>query len=211
MGAMDILRQKAKKTVVAKKETTPVLNLPDTSENKEAMETFIEKKKVEKQAEADRKQAEAILKPAAETLKVEHCQSEGKYSTSIKVKVGDLGPLTYKTPNAYSKIGVDNEDALKVNSKELYDKLFLIYTEISLTPKGLKLIDTILPLLMEVAGKVSGGDPSKAFDEIFEVEQYIKPTDAYHELKTLDPKVKEIADQIEGDGLVKPYSSSFTL
>jgi hypothetical protein len=213
----NLLKKAAKAAPPApKKDAAPVLELPKTPENEAAIKTIIEQKQVEKTAESLRKQAEAVLRPICVDAKTKACQEEGKFHPTVKVKVGTEGPISFVQIEKYSKIGVDKEDEVKaifeqVFGKEAaaaaYDKCMITNTDISLTEKGLKLIETLLPLLMEVADKATGKPDS--WTEIFEVAQDLKPTNWMHTNQMLDPKVQALYKKLVDSGVLKPQTPHF--
>jgi hypothetical protein len=216
-NAASLLKKAAKAAPPApKKDAAPILELPKTPEIISAIKTIVEQKQVEKTAESLRKQAEAVLRPACVDVKTKHCQEEGKFHPSVKVKAGEEGPITFVQVEKYSKIGVDKEDEIKAAfeaayGKEAaaaaYDKCVITDTEITLTEKGLKLIETLLPLLMEAADKATGTKDS--WTEIFEVAQNLKPTNFLHANQMLDPKLAQVYRKLVDDGVIKPQTPHF--
>ena len=206
-NAMDFLKKAAKAPAApSKKKGVPVLDLPSTDENKKALQTLIEQKQAEKTAEGLRKQSEQLLRPQAEKVREDYCGAENEFHSSVKVKCGDVGPVTFVNQCRYSKIPNDQEGELKEVFGENYEKCFSQVTEITLTDKAMKEIDGLLPKLMEAVG---GADK---FTEYFGVAQHITPTEYMHEHRVLlDPKIREASKKAIEAGLVKPVTPSFTV
>lgn len=186
---------------------TPLVDLPDTTENKKALTAIIEEKKKEKSAVALRKEAEVVIRPVADSLRSERCQSENKFYSSVKIKCGDIGPVTFVNQNRYSDITTEKEEELKEIFGEQYDKCFTTDTTVSLTEKGLKEAHTggLLDKLVEACGG------EEKFSELFSVEQKLKPTEFLHEQKILEPKLGEMVKKAAEAGLVQQASSSFSI
>jgi hypothetical protein len=202
---MDFLKKQAKAPAPKKASGTPILDLPQTDELKKALKTFVEQKQIEKNAETTRKQAETVLRPQCEAARETHCTSEGKFSSSVKVKCGDVGPITFVNQNKYSKIELDKEEELRSTFGQDYDRCFSMTTEINLTEKAMKDIETLLPKLMEAVGG------EEQFASNFEVTQFITPTEFMHEQRVLDPKIGGMVKKAIEEGLVKQSTPFFVV
>ena len=195
----------------AKKETTPTLELNVCDENINALKTIIEQKKAEKAAETLRKKAETVIRPKADTLREAHCQKTGVFASSIHLKCGDVGPVSYVNQQRYSAITTDTEEELKkIFGEENYSKCFRVHTEVALTEKGLKEaeVEGDNGLLARLVAACGG---EEKFGELFEITQTIKPTEFLHEQKILDTKLSEMAKKAADAGILKQASSSFSV
>ena len=216
-GINNLLKKAAMQAPPApKKETAPLIDLPKSEETIKAMKTITEQKQIEKAAESIRKQAEATLRPVCQEQKQLYCQDKSKFFPSVKIKCDTEGPMTFVQVEKYSKIGPDKEDELKAifaavfgteNADANYEKCFGTNTEISLTEKGMKVIEELLPLLTAAADKVTGKPDS--WLEIFSVEQCIKPTNFLHANQLMEPKLNQVYKKAVEAGILKPQTPHF--
>ena len=217
-SAMDMLKGIAKKEPEKKsKDASPILELENSQANRDSMLKWIEGKKQEQAGEAKRKQQEELLRPQCSTLREKCCLESKEFHSTIKVKVGDIGPVSYVTQNKYTPIPLSKEDDLQKEFGKEFELLFELLTEIKLTKRGLGLIEEVLPELVSLAKKILTAkgekkeDDQEYFKELFEVEQSYAPTDRFHENRVLDPVHMEKAHKVIKDELVKPYSPSFRI
>ena len=194
----------------AKKETSPVIDLPPNEVTKKALQTIIEQKKIEKSAENIRKQAETILRPVCDELRRENIVSTGKFVASINIKADDVGPVRYSNQNRYSDMGLDKKEELEKIFEEDYDRSFSLKTVVKLTDKGLKAAEDESEngLLAKLVAACGG---EEKFIELFEITQTVEPTNWLHEQKISDQKITEKVKKANELGLVKQASSSFAL
>jgi hypothetical protein len=208
MNAADFLKAKAKPTETkAKKSETPILDLPNTL--RDSLDMIVKQKAIEKNAESLRKQAEEILRPVCAKMREQLCVDQHKFHASVKVKCEDIGPVTFVTQQKYSKIPSDKDEEIKKETGNDYDKYFKLETTITLTEKGMQLIDELLPKLAKVADEVCKEKDS--WSKIFSVEQHIVPTEEFHQDRVLDPKTAGVATKLIDAGLIKPQTPSFTV
>lgn len=193
-----------------KKDAIPTLELANSEENNKALKSIIEQKKIEKNAETLRKQSENVIRPQADKLREAHCQSTNQFFSSIRIKCGEVGPITYVNQHRYSVIGMDKEEELRGIFGEDYGRCFRIHTSVKLTDKGLLEAekDDENGLLSKLVTACGG---EEKFAELFEVEQTIEPTDFLHEQKIMDQKILPLSKKASELGIVKQSSSSFLI
>lgn len=207
----------------SKKDEMPVVSLSKEVTLGNAHKKWVEAKKKITQAEADRKQAEEVLLPEADKGRTEHCLKNGKFFSSVKVKVPDMKlteggavetfePLTYSTQNRYSDIDQDKEDQLKQIFGEKFAQCIKENVNIELSDAAMVMIDDLLPVFVEAIGKhfkLSGEKAQEKFLELFSISRGFKPTEYLHENRVIDPAIKKMADVAIAQEIIKPVKGSF--
>ena len=194
------------------KKGMPIIELPNTPEVRAAMKTWIEQKHTEATAESIRKMQEDVLRPLAADAREKYCIDKG-YSASVKVMVKaekegeeDL-VLQFSAPCKYSKIPADTEAKLKeIFGEELYNKYFRLVTNVALTDKAMKEIEQGGNLMERIVTAVGGPE---AFQQYFEVEQFIEPLESFHMDRVQDKAVATKAKRAIEDKVIKPTTPSF--
>ena len=205
-SGMDFLNKVAKTPAVSKsKQGSPVIELPNTKEIREAIATWIEQKRIEVTAESTRKMQEEVLRPIAEEAREAYCLEKG-YSASVRVKC-DESILQFSAPCKYSKIATNNVEKLKeIFSEELYNKYFRQVTNVALTDLAMKEIEKGSNILQKIVEAVGGPE---AFQKYFSVEQYIEPMESFHMERVQDKAISKKAKKAIEDKLLKPTTPSF--
>lgn len=229
-NVMDLLGAQAKKTDKdsKKKDDMPVLELPNTEENRKVIDDWIKYKREEKAAKTKKEKQEAKLKPLAITARTDYCLKERKHITSVKVKVGEdeedkVGPdkkiipgrksetVTCAFQSGCAAIAADKKARLveifgkdEETKKDKFDDYFELKT-------NLKITDAVMAKVQEAKEgeqtvihelmKVLGKD---RFFEIFEVTQFINVKDKLFEEYVTNKELNEQVAKAEGEGLVTP-------
>jgi hypothetical protein len=198
MSVGDLLKRAAKEPAAKKKSTTPSITLQGTDAVK-ALQAWIQADKDKKDAEARKAQAETDFFDEAEAARIAECQRDGSYHSSIKLN----DEVLYSTANKYSAIKNADREKLEEVFGDKTDQYFVAKTEISLTDAALK-DEKILEKLIAAVGESN-------FETYFEVGQYIKPTEALHEGRSLDPEIAVKADKLIKADILKQQKSSCKL
>ena len=112
----------------ASKSKTPVIEVTD-EKVASAMMGWKDAKEREKDAVAERKMLEEVIRPLGTEERRDMIQSTKEHITSIKLKTDDV-TMTMKTSKAYSTIPADSEEDLQEIFGDEYDRLFRKQTAI---------------------------------------------------------------------------------
>jgi len=145
-----------------------------------------------KDAKARMAQAEAQIIPEAETKRLEEC-AKGEFQSSVSID----GAIVVSTKNQYSPISTEFEEDLQETFDDRYDEFFVKKSEVKVSPQALQ--DP------EFIGKLVDTFGKEVFGEYFEVNQKIVPTDAFHNQRSTNDEVREKAQEVIDQGIVKPY------
>jgi len=145
-----------------------------------------------KDAKARMAQAEAQIIPEAEKKRLEEC-AKGEFQSSVAID----GMVVVSTKNQYSPISTEFEEDLQETFGDRYDEFFVKKSEVKVAAKALE--DP------EFVGKLVETFGSDVFGEYFEVTQKIAPTDAFHQQRSVNDEVREKAQEVMDQGIVKPY------
>jgi hypothetical protein len=204
-SGLAFLSKVAKTPSAPKAKGSPIVEIPNTAVNREAIDKWIEQKRIETTAESIRRMQEEVLRPVAEEAREKYCLDKG-YSASVKIQVGDK-LLQFSAPCKYSK--VKPEDAPKLEEafgKDLYGKYFRLITNVSLSDKAMCEIEKGGDLMDKIIKAVGGED---AFQTYFSVEQYVEPLESFHMDRVQDKGVMSKAKKAIEDKLLKPTTPSF--
>ncbi len=179
-SALDRLRAAAKPKAAAKDDSPPVVNIPEAlkiAARREWLKTEMKNMKVEFDG------CSADLKALAEPERVALSRKLRKCLSSVKV-----AGLTYSAQNRYAAIKDMSDDggptldaqiaALRADDPGDFEQHFVEILDISVDVK--KLSDAQMSALLEM-------DPT--------ITRSLKPTEAFHHARTLDPAVAEFADK----------------
>jgi hypothetical protein len=194
MGIKDLL----KKTAAAKPATKGKSKTPEVQRDdlNEAIDKWIEASKMEKDAEALKAQAEAVILPEAETERVKASMSDGEFHSSVKIN----GKITTSVQSRYSPVDPTNEDAIKGVVGAKFEEFFKSKTDVALKPA----------LLEDEAamGKIITAIGEENFGRFFDVKQTIVVSNAFHEQRATSKDVKDMAEKLISEGMVKPYKAA---
>lgn len=193
-GVKDLLKKAAAAKPVTKgKSKTPEVQRDDLNE---AVDKWIEASKMEKDAEALKAQAEAVILPEAEAERVKASMSDGEFHSSVKIN----GKITTSVQSRYSPVKSEDEDAIKGVVGAKFDEFFKSKTDVALKPA----------LLEDEAamGKIVAAIGEENFGKFFDVKQTLVVSNAFHEQRSTSKDVKDMADKLIGEGLVKPYKAA---
>lgn len=150
----------------------------------------------EKNANAQKRQAEAEILPLAEKEWIKRCREDKTFYSSMNIN----GAVTMTVPNRYSKIDPKHYETLEEIFGDDVDSFFKEEMEIALTPEALK-DEEILRKLIKAVGE-------EDFARYFSVSQYLTPTEKLHHERALSAEVGEQFDDGKNKGLLKPAKSS---
>lgn len=197
----------------ASKSDTPIVEIPNVPENKQALEKLIGAKKQKQQAESVMEQQEEILGPVCSEARKKNIMETQKFSNSVKVKLkGDdtLPTVNYQTSSKYTVIPVTSQEKIQEAYGDLYEKCFDVITKIEATPAGMKAIEETQAdengLLNKIVAACGG---LEQFEKLFKVQQTLEPTEFLHQQGVMDSKIAKIHEKCIADQLYKPYKASF--
>lgn len=154
--------------------------------------------RAKKQAESVMKAAEAKILKLGEKARLEAC-GDGHFSSSIKLN----DKLILSTQNRYSAIPTDHMGRIEELFDEDAEKYFETTTAVALSPAALA-DENIVAKLIEAVGQEN-------FGRYFEVKQNVKPTVKFHELRSTDPAVREKAETLQDEGILRPAKPSLKI
>ena len=196
MSAMDIIKKAAKGPEPKSKSKTPSVSL---NGHEADIEDWIKANTDKKDAEARQAAAEAKFLDVAEKARLNECQKDGEFHSSVKVNE----KILYSTANRYSAIPNESEGKLEEVFGDKAEAYFKPKTEITLKDAALK-DEKILEKLVAAVG-------AENFQTYFEVEQHISPTETFHEARSTDPEVGAKAAKLIEAGILKPAKASCKL
>lgn len=211
-NVMDLLGAQAKKKTPAKKKSEmPVLELEDTPQNRQLIDTWHQKKKDEKEAKALKEKQEAKLKPLAASARNDYCLNN-KFHKTVKVRVGDSQLVTASFQSKMSAIDTDSQEELEKIFGDHYSTCFQLITNIKLTEAAMEQVErdaaagkpSVINKIMDALGG------PEQFAAVFEVTQEIKPREAFFERHIVDPDVSESAKVATARGLIKVQKPSLS-
>jgi hypothetical protein len=180
------------------KSNVPVLTVEDKTVA-DAIGKFIDAKNEIATLDATKKDAQEDIVPAAQAFHSEQLAGCAKVPTTVKLMLPDGRSVDVDVAKSqYKKTGVDQEPELKKRFGDDYEDFFTKAMEIKLTAAALKDKD-ILAKLIKAVGQEN-------FGKYFKVDHCLKPTDAFHNKRFTDDKVKATADEVIAEGIVTPYS-----
>jgi hypothetical protein len=193
-GMKDLLKKAASAKPASKsKSKTPEVQRDDLNE---AIDKWLEASRMEKDAEALKAQAEAVILPEAESERVKASMNDGEFHSSVKIN----GKITTSVQSRYSPVDPANEDAIKGVVGAKFDEFFKTKTDVGLKPAILE---------DEAAmGKIVAAIGEENFGKFFDVKQSLTVSNAFHEQRAVSKDVKDMADKLISEGLVKPYKAA---
>jgi hypothetical protein len=189
-----LLKKAAKKKAGSKsKSKTPEVDRPDLNE---AIDKWTEGSKMEKDGKALKAQAEGVILPEAEEERVKVSGDDGSYHSSVKIN----GKITVSVQSRYTTIDTDHEEKIREVVGDKYDEFFKEDTKVSLKPSLLEDEDAM--------GKIIDAVGEENFERFFDVKQSIVPTRAFHEQRSTNKEIREMFEELNDEGIVKPYKAA---
>ena len=207
-----------KTTVATAGSDVPVMTAPSDAVS-QAIQKWNDAYDREKQATSDREEAEGVIEPVADELRINHCISCRDVVASIRIKSNNGDSVLFQRQARCCKIKardkkrdgsiVDNEAKLIDacgSDDATYRRLFKSSTVFNLD--GEKLM--ALPGAQDIIDKIIDALGSHA-DAVLEDGTVISPTEDYYRarLGLIDPHLKQVCDRVESDALVRPIAPSF--
>ena len=186
------MKKAAGKKTTKSKSTTPAVQRDDLDA---AIDKWLEADKMMKDGKALKEQAETVLLPDVEDERIKSCLADGEHHSSTKVN----GKITVSTKNAYSKIPTDAEEEIKEIVGDKFDIWFKETSKIEITPAALA-DEKFLGKIMEAVGE--------DFERYFKVDENLVPTEIFHKNRSVDPEAKKAFEELQAEGLVKPYKAA---
>jgi len=148
------------------------------------------------------KKLEEEILPKVKEFHEKTVQDSHTVPATVKLMLADGKTVSVDlAKNQYSKIKVDEEPHLKEVFGEDYESFFQKKLGIALTDEALK-DKTILTKLVKAVGQDN-------FKKYFKVEHCLVPTERLHQERFLDEEVKNKAEQVIDESVLKPYKPSF--
>lgn len=171
------------------KDESPRVELP---QHAESINNWAQAHNDKKDAESRMAEAEAKFLKDVEQARVEACRTDGKYHSTVKVN----GKISASAANRYSEIDTKDFPTIEKVFGDKTKDFFKERTEITLTEAALN-DENIMQKLIEAVG-------AEKFTTYFDVKQFVKPTETFHEGRALDIEVGAKANVLMEQGIVKP-------
>lgn len=193
-----IINKAASEPKAKKKSDVPTLITTDKKIIK-AIDSWRQAKNQESEAKSAQKLiAENILIPTAREFHQSQLKGLVKVPTTVKIESDDNCVQVDVAKKQYSAVSMDSQPALTTAFGKKVDEFFERKLSIKLTDAAIKDRDILAKLIKAVG--------AENFQEYFEVEHSLTPTEAFHNARFLDSKVAVKAQKLIAEEVIKPYS-----
>lgn len=183
----------ASKAPVKKKDDKPHFDVPELND---ALNDWLEAKKMQQDGKALQQKAENDILEEAETRRLSKSLEDHKnYSTVV---INDK--VMVNTKNAYKAISDDDIAELRDTFGADADRFFRQKMSISFNEEGMQ-NEELINKVIEAVGEEN-------LAKYFDIKQVYVPTEAFHDERSTNPEIAAKAQEVISEGLVSPYKAA---